>query len=400
MSENKIKIMLEMIDNASPEFKKANEKVIAEVKKLEGETEKSFTKNDEAIKKNEKSLLRLTVTIASVIQAFRLLSRGVADVVKVGREMDEDFNQSFNNFELAVLKAEQVLAQKLIPTIQTAIEFWTEFLDNSIQRNDGWNESLNQSVDRVNQLTESLNALDTNYRISEDQKEARKQSLMEEIALERQKITTLQEFARRENETSGFSENLERRKTEQLKKELAQRKALRDADSQNQLAALSFAAEMTNLFGQESKAAFYILKAISAAEILVNSARADMAITAVWAANPPVEAALIAKNKVLTAISLATVAASAIAGSFAEGSASIPDDMVAQIHKKEMIIPATFSESIRRGELTLGGKDGGSFGDINIFIQGGINPGGSSVDEMAEQLGFAFEKEVRLARGF
>lgn len=63
----------------------------------------------------------------------------------------------------------------------------------------------------------------------------------------------------------------------------------------------------------------------------------------------------------------------------------------------------------RRGMSALGGTTvlnslnaggGGSFGDINIFIQGGINPGGSSVSQMAEELGFAFEREVRTARGF
>jgi len=44
---------------------------------------------------------------------------------------------------------------------------------------------------------------------------------------------------------------------------------------------------------------------------------------------------------------------------------------------------------------------GGSLetGDINIFIQGGISPEGNSIDEMAEQLGFAFESRIRTARG-
>lgn len=61
------------------------------------------------------------------------------------------------------------------------------------------------------------------------------------------------------------------------------------------------------------------------------------------------------------------------------------------------------------GRLILAGEAGsdeaiiplnksGAFGDINIFIQGGINPAGASVNEMAEQLGFAFEREIRTAR--
>ena len=150
------------------------------------------------------------------------------------------------------------------------------------------------------------------------------------------------------------------------------------------------------MFAGESKAAFYILKAIKAAEVLVSSAAADMKIASEWAWNPPVEAALIAKNHVLTAISLGTIAASAIAGSFAEGTDTVPS----MLSPGEMVVPRTFAEAIRAGDLSLSGKDGGNFGDINIFIQGGINPAGASVDDMAEQLGFAFEREVRTARGF
>lgn len=46
--------------------------------------------------------------------------------------------------------------------------------------------------------------------------------------------------------------------------------------------------------------------------------------------------------------------------SFAVGTPRIPEDMIAQIHKDEMIIPATFAQAIRSGELALsGGNRGG-----------------------------------------
>ena len=51
----------------------------------------------------------------------------------------------------------------------------------------------------------------------------------------------------------------------------------------------------------------------------------------------------------------AAVAEAKALGSFAVGTPSVPQDMVAQIHKGETIVPSTFAESIRRGELTLGG---------------------------------------------
>ena len=49
--------------------------------------------------------------------------------------------------------------------------------------------------------------------------------------------------------------------------------------------------------------------------------------------------------------------------------------------------------------IPLDSAGGAGFGDINIFIQGGINPDGLGVSQMAEQLGFEFERRVRVARG-
>lgn len=44
--------------------------------------------------------------------------------------------------------------------------------------------------------------------------------------------------------------------------------------------------------------------------------------------------------------------------SFDVGTPSVPRDMVAQIHQGEMIIPKTFAEGIRKGEVPLGGASG------------------------------------------
>lgn len=104
-----------------------------------------------------------------------------------------------------------------------------------------------------------------------------------------------------------------------------------------------------------------------------------------------------APNPVLMAFAAAAGAAqiATIASvGFAEGTDSVP----AMLTPGEMVVPRNFAQAIRDGDLTLGGGGGG--GEINIFIQGGINPGGSTVEEMAEELGFAFEREVRTARGF
>ena len=55
--------------------------------------------------------------------------------------------------------------------------------------------------------------------------------------------------------------------------------------------------------------------------------------------------------------------------SFAVGTANVPGDMTAQIHQGEAIIPKTFAESIRAGEMTLGSKRSGNTYNINgLFI--------------------------------
>jgi hypothetical protein len=53
-------------------------------------------------------------------------------------------------------------------------------------------------------------------------------------------------------------------------------------------------------------------------------------------------------------------AARGFINSLASGTVNVPQDQLAQIHKGEMVIPQSFSESIRRGDITLsGGSQGG-----------------------------------------
>ena len=42
---------------------------------------------------------------------------------------------------------------------------------------------------------------------------------------------------------------------------------------------------------------------------------------------------------------------------YAVGTASVPYDMTANIHKNEIIVPATFSDGLRNGDLTMGNND-------------------------------------------
>jgi len=58
-----------------------------------------------------------------------------------------------------------------------------------------------------------------------------------------------------------------------------------------------------------------------------------------------------------------------ITGWFAVGTGNVPNDMLANIHKGEGIIPATFMDGIRSGELSLSSGNKGSSGQpLNVYV--------------------------------
>lgn len=59
----------------------------------------------------------------------------------------------------------------------------------------------------------------------------------------------------------------------------------------------------------------------------------------------------------------------AVQASFAVGTPAVPGDMLANIHEGEMIVPKTFAQAIRSGELSLsGGQNAGGGGGSTIHI--------------------------------
>jgi hypothetical protein len=109
----------------------------------------------------------------------------------------------------------------------------------------------------------------------------------------------------------------------------------------------------------------------------------------------PVPAILAGIVAAAGAVQIATIASQ----SFAVGTDNVPYDMTANIHKGEAIIPATFADSIRKGDLTLsgGGKGGG---DINIYMSGITITSKDNIRQLAEQLGFEIDRKSRNARSF
>lgn len=114
----------------------------------------------------------------------------------------------------------------------------------------------------------------------------------------------------------------------------------------------------------------------------------------------PVSLAVAALVGAAGAVQIATIASQ----SFAVGTPSVPQDMSANIHKDEMIVPATFAEAIRSGQLTLSGSRrndnepmrGG--GDVHITIERVEISSDQDVVQFAEDLGFEIERQGRRAR--
>lgn len=137
--------------------------------------------------------------------------------------------------------------------------------------------------------------------------------------------------------------------------------------------------------------------AVAMGMAIVNTAQG---ITAALAGPPtgppwPINLAMATLVGATGALQIATIAAQ----SFAVGTPNVPSDMMAQVHQGETIIPATFADSIRRGELSLSGAGaGGGNGDIQINLYGITINSKENIRELAEELGFEIDRKFRNAR--
>ena len=202
----------------------------------------------------------------------------------------------------------------------------------------------------------------------------------------------MQEKQNQQQSVNSFK-SVEEQKTAILAQQLQVKQTMAQQDKNIQLASLDFASQMVQAFAGQSKAAYFILKAIRIAEILVNTAAADMLVTAQLGIFAP---PAIAANHTLAALSIATVIGTAIAG-FAEGTDTIP----AMLSPGEMVVPRTFSDAIRAGDLTLGrGGDigfGGGGDAVTINMYATITHP-VDIDAVAKEIAFKTNRELRYIR--
>lgn len=157
------------------------------------------------------------------------------------------------------------------------------------------------------------------------------------------------------------------------------------------------AGELVALQNSKHKELAAIGKAAAIFQITNDTARGAMSAYASLAPIPIV-------GPVLGAVAAAAViayGAERVAGvksnSFAVGTPNIPEDQMAMVHQGEMIVPATFSEAIRSGELSLSAADASdnkgvdaTITNININFEGANFVGSldnEDVIELGEKLG-------------
>lgn len=92
---------------------------------------------------------------------------------------------------------------------------------------------------------------------------------------------------------------------------------------------------------------------------------------------------------------------------FSEGSGYVPplrlasgtDTVPAMLTPGEIVVPKTMSDSIRSGDVALtGGKEGKSFGDINVNVYYPKMSKEEDIRELSTMLGFEIEKQLRYSR--
>ena len=192
---------------------------------------------------------------------------------------------------------------------------------------------------------------------------------LEEFQAQVSSITALQlqSLSDMLNAEVDSTKSAEEQKTKIVADELARREKLRQIEGKTATDAFRVLSNAFNVFLNDSKANAIAQKILAIGQAIVNTA---LGVTKALALGPkgiPIAKVIGA----LGAIEIATIAAT----SFAVGTASIPRDMTANVHKGEIIIPESFSSAIRSGDLSLSGpaEGGGQPGVIFDFTGANFN---------------------------
>lgn len=477
MADNKMQIILEMIDKASPEFKKANASVIQEVKKLETESTKSGKNVEQGLKKAGQELRNLRTQILPIVAIIGTM----VVTTKEWAKTNANTATAFNDLGTAAKGFSSNIGSLLAPSITGLSELVKKSAKDITSFFDGVRSAYASLFDSITYATQ--------YIVAFGEAVKARQGIMEAHAIATDVASAaVKEMGTKFRETMteveyGYSllqqaeKNLSELRLMLSDEESLKKRVSVDEDiallkyyeqtyrtAHSGMAALTVAlgkSVQTNLSGAitnmvtgvtsakeamtqlgqamvktivdfmaQKLVAAVLEKTLLAGTVAATSAAAAT-IASAWApgaflatvatlgtAAAQAPASLAASGAASMAIMTGLSAGKGVVGAGAgsagtigsgtiEGSRQVRvDNWYPQAEGGDYMVnkPTLFmagEAGPERATFTpIGGGRGSSFGDVNIFIQGGINPRGSSVEEMAEQLGFAFERETRLARGF
>ena len=392
LTGNELEILLSLRDEATPGLKRAMSDAGSEVDRLKSRTAQATNSIQQGFKDASAGLREFRKTMFLVTAALATTVASVQQAAKYNKEAE----MTFNNFKIATTSLAVELGLALVPALQATTEVVKYLRDGveaamagfikafsfiaELMASGSWNpmkvgEDIKRAMEVAELATDNfLNKYEeTRARVEAGMTTAKIEAQMGNLGTIVVKATTTME-----------------QHWQNLKKEMSEFGA-----------ALTEAATLGKGF---AKAAALVAMGMA----IVNTAQG---ITAALAGPPkgppwPLNLAMASLVAATGAIQVATIAAV----SFHKGGAVKAHDGLA-VDEVPAVLQTGEGVLSRMGMAALGGvpalnslnsghSGGSSFGDINIIIQGGINPGGSSVSQMAEELGFAFEREVRTARGF
>ena len=417
MADNEMKIILEMIDNASPAFRQANAGIISEIKKTENAFQKNTVATDnlsESTKKASnsfeqasKGLREFRRNLFAVTAVLAIAVKGLNDAAQYNEEAartSNDFNKSLKTlsatlgliFEPAI-KALTYFIQLFSDTIKAALggfiklfSFVFEFLsqlpdafrnvfdnikavftgEDPIGIVDGFRQAFDRAVEVAEIATDQiLNKFEeTRARIDAGQTIEKQKAQEENLGKIVIKVNKQKEKA---------AEDRAKKETELYEQSLSQlEEGFKLAASHNKAAAIAFKVYQTG-------------KAIIATARAITEALPNLALAAFVAAAGAAQIAVIQ------------------AQTFHKGGVIRAHDGLAV---DEVPIIAQRGEGIlsRKGMSALGGESrldslnrgiGNGVNTIQIFIQSAIMDSQQSIAKTAEELGFLIERNVRAARG-
>lgn len=498
-SENEMKIILEMIDKASPEFKKANTAVINEVKKLESETVKATNNMDDGFKKASQELRNFRTQIIPIVAILGTITVATKEWAKTNENTSRAFNDINSASKALASNIGSLLAPSIVglsQVIKQSTESLTKFFDGVREAYAELFENITfatqYSVAFFTSLKAGTNILDAHKDATQIATQAKKEmgeqfrETMTEISFGNQLL--MQSEQELDDYRRVLSDEDTLRKRIKIDEEMALLKfaeqnyriAYANIDSfilntsksmqtnlsgaiTNVVTGVSTAKEAFSAFGKamvqsivqymaQRLVAFVLDKTLLAGQVAASSAAIatttaqgvaqGAALTAAYA--PAALAANIASfggaavaaagTFPAAAASLAASLATAAAATTASNGAGVLTGLSAGIsggniqgqggssNSRGSVEVENFLPQAEGGEylvtkptLFMAGEagieratfqplsgnrvnGGGGFGDINIYIQGGIRSDGLSVEDMAEKLGFEFERQVRVAR--